>query len=215
MKTRQFQLLTSLLIIFGITGVYVMKTLTAKPLPKRSGGLILHVVNTREDIPTQLQDTPIGKLLTFHNISKSEEKFDKAELLIGTCMDNRISLQLPERFAYVIRRAGANMRDSEFPISYGLSTGITYFALIGHTDCGMVGLASQESAVVQGYAKHLQWEQEKAVHYFKKKILRYEITDEIKFTNTEAQRLAKLFPTAIIVPMIYKVEDNKLYLIQR
>ena len=43
------------------------------------------------------------------------------DLLIGMCMDHRKDLTIPNEFAYVLRSAGANFRDSSFEISYAVA----------------------------------------------------------------------------------------------
>jgi carbonic anhydrase len=40
----------------------------------------------------------------------------------------------------------------------------------------------------------------------------FEIGDETEFVLAEAQRLRRRYPAIPVAPMIYKVEDNRLYL---
>ena len=46
-------------------------------------------VETPDDIFPELRDTPVGKLLEYHNLSRPYEPYEKAEVLVGMCMDNR------------------------------------------------------------------------------------------------------------------------------
>jgi carbonic anhydrase len=42
----------------------------------------------------------------------------------------------------------------------------------------------------------------------------FEIGDEIDFVTSEAKRLALRYPKVRIAPLIYRVEDNLLYLLE-
>jgi carbonic anhydrase len=42
----------------------------------------------------------------------------------------------------------------------------------------------------------------------------FEIGNEIDFVSSEAQRLQLRYPKITIAPMLYRIEDNRLYLIQ-
>ena len=70
-------------------------------------------------------------------------------------MDSHKRLRQPENFAYIIRTGGANLRDSEFEVSYAIAVGgVTAIALIGHTHCGMVNLISKRESFVQGLVEN-------------------------------------------------------------
>src|SRR6185503_7125852 len=95
-------------------------------------------VNYRSDILPEYQDTPAGQLLEYHNLERALGSAAKPELLIGMCMDARKALRMPQDFAFVLRTAGANMRDNEFRMSYAIAiAGVKTIVLIAHTDCGM------------------------------------------------------------------------------
>ncbi|MFA5928168.1 MAG: carbonic anhydrase, partial [Candidatus Margulisiibacteriota bacterium] len=64
-------------------------------------------IQKEADIPVQHRDTPIGDLLRFHNLGQPLKKYESAQLLVAMCMDNRKQLNLPEKFAYIIRTGGA------------------------------------------------------------------------------------------------------------
>ncbi|MEO7359601.1 MAG: carbonic anhydrase, partial [Gemmatimonadaceae bacterium] len=74
-------------------------------------------VNYRADILPEYQGTPTGLLLEYHNLERALGSSNGQQLLIGMCMDSRKSLRIPNDFAFVLRTAGANMRDNEFRIS--------------------------------------------------------------------------------------------------
>ena len=98
-------------------------------------------VSPAEDILPEYRETPVGLLLEYHNLNRPLDNFTTAQLLIGMCMDNRKHLRIPDNFAYIIRAGGANLRYSEFKVSYAIAVGgVKSIALIGHNHCGMVNL---------------------------------------------------------------------------
>jgi carbonic anhydrase len=60
-------------------------------------------ISTTDDIFPEYRQTPIGLLLEYHNLNRPFESYDRAQLLIGMCMDNRNHLRLPDNFAFIIR----------------------------------------------------------------------------------------------------------------
>ena len=67
-------------------------------------------VESPDQIFPQYRDTPIGRLLEYHNLQRTFESYTQAELLIGMCMDHREHLHIPGKFAYILRAGGANLR---------------------------------------------------------------------------------------------------------
>lgn len=173
------------------------------------------LVDSKQKIFPHYLDTPIGKLIEYHNLNLNFDKYNKAELLIGMCMDNRKHLRIPENFAYIIRTGGANLRYSEFKVSYAIAIGkIKYIALIGHNNCGMVNLISKREDFINGLVENAGWEREWAEQHFMHFAPMFEIGNEIDFLLSEAKRLRLRYPKITIVPLLYKIEDNKLYLIR-
>jgi carbonic anhydrase len=172
-------------------------------------------INKVSDILPQYRDTPVGLLLEYHNLNRPWDVFLDAKLLIGMCMDHRKRLRIPENFAYIIRTGGANLRQNEFQIAYALSVGeVKGIALIAHTQCGMVNLNARRDQFVQGLAEVAAWEKEKAEEYFFQCAPFFEIRNEVAFVISEAKRLRFRFPHIIIVPLLYRVEDHRLYQIE-
>ena len=83
----------------------------------------LEAVEKIEDIKPAYRNTPISSLLEYHNLGRQLDGYSTAALLIGMCMDNRKRLRLPDNFAYIIRSGGANLRYSEFKVSYAIAVG--------------------------------------------------------------------------------------------
>lgn len=175
----------------------------------------LIAVNTEEDIFPQYRNTPIGRLLQYHNLNHPFPTYEHPELLIGKCMDYRERLRIPDNFAYIIRAGGANLRYSEFSISYAIAVGGVFaIALIGHNNCGMVNLMAKKEIFIEGLVRHEGWDAERASEHFMHFAPMFEIDNEIDFVISEAKRLRLRYPNVLIVPLLYRVEDRRLYLIE-
>ena len=174
----------------------------------------LRTIDSASDIPSRFRGTPIGLLLEYHNLGRPFEDYSSARLLIGMCMDNRKHLHIPDNFAYIIRAGGANLRYSEFKVSYAIGVGgVGCLALIGHNQCGMVNLAARKDLFVQGLVDMSGWSRQSAEEHFLQSAPLFEIGNEVDFTLSEVQRLRLRYPKILAAPMLYKVEDNRLYLI--
>lgn len=171
-------------------------------------------VATHADIPAALRGTPIAELLEYHNLGRELVPAPSPRLLVGMCMDNRKHLRIPDNFAFILRAGGANLRPSEFKVSYAIAVGgVRAIALIGHTNCGMVNLMSRSTQFVEGLQKNAGWDRQQAEDHFFHFAPLFEIGNEVDFTLSEAKRLRLRYPAVIVAPMIYKVEDNRLYLL--
>lgn len=58
------------------------------------------------------------------------------------------------------------------------------------------------------------WEKSKAEERFMSYAPMVEIGNEIDFVLSEAKRLRRRYPKVLIAPMLYKVEDARIYLIE-
>jgi carbonic anhydrase len=169
-------------------------------------------VNTQSDILPEYQDSPIGKLLQYHNLGRHLEHHDKAQLLVSMCMDNRKQLRIPKNFAFVIRTGGGNLVFSEFKVSFAIAIGgVKAIALIAHTQCGMVGLRNRRDAFVEGLVRNAGWERDRAAGHFEQFVSVFELADEKAFVLGEAKRLQEKYPRILVAPLLYKVEDDRLY----
>lgn len=172
-------------------------------------------VPTPDAILPEFKGSPVGLLLEYHNLGRPLDEYSAPQLLIGMCMDHRKRLRLPENFSYIIRSGGANLRYSEFKVSYAIAIGgVRAIALIGHTQCGMVDLIARLEPFVRGLVQNAGWDRESAEAHFVRFAPMFEIGDEIEFVSSEAQRLRSLYPRILVAPLLYRVEDNRLYQIQ-
>jgi carbonic anhydrase len=172
-------------------------------------------VTSTADIFPEYRDTPVGFLLEYHNLNREYETYTQAQLLIGMCMDNRKHLHIPDNFAFIIRAGGANLRYSEFKVSYAIAVGgVRSIALIGHNQCGMVDLMARKDIFVNGLVDNAGWDREWAEQHFTQFAPMFEIGNEIDFVLSEAKRIRARYPKIQVAPLLYKVEDNLLYQVQ-
>lgn len=171
-------------------------------------------VRSRQDVPPAYRETPVADLLAYHQLEAPFREYERAELVIGMCMDHRKSLRLPPNFAYVLRTGGANLRRHEFKVSFAIAVGgARAVALIGHTDCGMVGLGARREAFVEGLADRVGWNREAAARHFDEHAPAFAIPNAAEFVRDEAARLGGRYPGIPICPLMYRVEDGRLYLV--
>ena len=174
----------------------------------------LVAMDSHDAIPESYQNTPIGRLIEYHNLERPLDTFTQAQLLIGMCMDHRKHLRIPDNFAYIIRAGGANLRYSEFKVSYAIAVGgVRAIALIGHNHCGMVNLMARQEQFVQGLVD-AGWEREWAEQHFQHFAPMFEIGNEVDFVLSETKRLRLRYPQVVVAPLLYRIEDNRLYWIR-
>jgi carbonic anhydrase len=162
-------------------------------------------------IPERYRNTPIEDLVCYQNLEKFIEPFDTAKILVSMCMDNRKHLRIPENFAYIIRTGGANLRYSEFKVSYSIAIGgIRHIALIGHDNCGMVNLLSKRERFIQNLVENAGWERQNAIDHFLTFAPMFEIGNETDFVLSEAKRLRMRYPTIMVAPLMYLLDSNKI-----
>lgn len=161
------------------------------------------------DIPERWRAGPIGRLLRYHDLKEPlPGRAEKPELLIGMCMDSRKHLRVPDNFAFILRTGGANLRLSEFRVSYAIAVGgVRAIALIGHTNCGMSGLAARREPFVEGLVA-AGWTREAAEAHFDLHAPEHEIGAEADFIRAEARRLRALYPRIEVAPLLYRIEDD-------
>ena len=172
-------------------------------------------VTTLDRIMPLYRGSPIGRLLEYHNLNRPLDDYTAAQALIGMCMDHRMRLRLPVNFAFFIRTGGANLQNSEFKISYAIAIGgVKAIAIIGHTQCGMVNLQAKKEQFIQGLVQDAGWERESAEAHFMQFAPMWEIGNEIDFVLSEVKRLRTQYAQILVAPLLYRVEDNRLYLVR-
>jgi carbonic anhydrase len=77
----------------------------------------------------------------------------------------------------------------------------------------MVNLASRKALFIENLVINAGWTHEQAEEHFMNFAPLFEIGNEIDFVLSEAVRLRHKYPKILIAPMLYRVEDNLLYLL--
>jgi carbonic anhydrase len=168
-------------------------------------------VGSRCDVFEKYRETPIADLLAFHNLGAPYRHYTRPQLLVGMCMDHRLRLRIPHNSAFVLRAGGANFRGLEFQISFAIAVGgVRAVCLIGHDECGMVGLALQRESFVEGLMENAGWRREAAEKHFDALADRFEIADAAEFVLSEAERLRRQYPAVLVAPLLYSVGDGVL-----
>ena len=166
----------------------------------------------KSDILELHRGTPIADWLRYHNLWEGPHSYEAPKLLIVTCMDYRIHLHVPERFAYVLRLAGANLRHREFDLACVLAfAGIRHVCLVGHTDCAMESLKDKREVFASGLQRVGGWSKSRAELQFDLFAPRLAIPNVVDFTLFEAAWLGRQFPRVVIAPLIYDVKDGSLH----
>ena len=172
-------------------------------------------IESVNDIFPGYRDTPVGRLIEYHNLGRAFNEYSHAEILVVMCMDNRKQLRIPRNFAYIMRTGGANLRYNEFQVSYAIGVGrVEYMALIGHTNCAMVNIEARKDKFIMGLVEVAGWEKDKAEEHYRNFVLMYEIGNELDFLLGEVSRFRLRYPKIVIVPLMYRLEDNLLYLVR-
>ena len=168
-------------------------------------------VNAEADIPQRWRASPIGALLRYHDLGTPlPGRAERPELLIGMCMDSRKHLRIPDNFAFILRTGGANLRLSEFRVSYAIAVGgVRAIALVGHTNCGMSGIYDRREAFLAGLVE-VGWTREAALEHFERHAPQHEIGRPEDFVLAEALRLRALYPKVEVAPLLYRIEDDRI-----
>ncbi len=168
-------------------------------------------VHESTDILPAYRGTPIADLLAAHNLGATLSMREDAELLIVTCMDHRIILDIPECFAFVLRVAGANADPVGFSVSFAVSVaGVKAIAVIGHDDCAMQHVYSRRDAFVSGLQQRCQWSPDRAEAHFDDGAKPFAIADSAEATWVQAERLRELYAGVHVAPLSFRVDDAML-----
>jgi len=185
--------------------------LPATCLNHESTPLDLIPVQESSDILPAYRGTPLAGLLAAHNLGAPPPVQEHAELLVITCMDYRVILEIPEYSAFVLRVAGANAESVAFNVSFAVSVaGVKAIAVIGHDDCAMQSVASRRETFISGLRHRCHWTRDLAETHFDEGAERFAIRDPAEATWHQAQRLRRQYPGVHVAPLFFQVEDGML-----
>lgn len=168
-------------------------------------------IGSKEDIPSEIQNTPIASFIMRMNFGWPVPLTPTPQLLIATCIEFRFAMTVPRMYAYVIRRASGRLIGSEFTIGYCLAQGVDHILMIGHNDCGMTRALEQGPKLVAAYVKE-GWSEEAATEFVERQRERYHMADELDGLEEEYHRLRTLFKKVTIAPLFVSLYDSRLYL---
>lgn len=172
-------------------------------------------VKSESDMPAAWRGTAVSRLLMYHNLDGSGGTHEKPELLIVMCMDSRQRMKLPRNFAFFIRNAGARVEETMFDISFAIAVGgVEAVAVIGHTDCRMVGLEAAEDSFIKGLSERGGWNQEQARLHFSTMCPGLSKRDVVASVMSNAGLLRSMYPKFMVVPLVYNIGDGLLYLVK-
>jgi len=165
-----------------------------------------------DDVLPPYRGTPVGDVLGYHNLRRAHRSHLAPEVLVGMCMDHRKALSLPERFAYVLRTGGTNLRRLEFKVSYAVAVGgVRAVCLIAHDQCGMQGLVGRRQQFVEGLVARGGWDAAEAARHFDAHAPEFEVGDASRFVVAESARLRARYPGLLVAPLFYRLDDGRLY----
>lgn len=163
------------------------------------------------DILPAYRDTPVGDLLRFQNLNAPLRSAGRPRLVIGACIDHRLVLRIPRGFSYVIRSAGARLDGFDFQFAFAAGVGkVVAAAVIGHDDCGMVGIGDHRDTFIDTLTHRVGWQAEEAAAMFDEQAPRHAIDDVVPFVRQQAGRLRERFPRLLVAPLYYTVREGRL-----
>lgn len=186
-----------------------MTTLPSVIADERYEGL-LHAIDSPRDMPARWHGTPIDMLIRSHNFGEEFESTGEPHLVLVTCMDFRIILKGPDRFAYVIRRASGTLRGKEFELSYAVSRGVKHLVLLGHNDCAMSRVEEYRETMINTLIQQ-GWPEARAEKFFDDNCERYSISGELDALQAECARIKSIFPKLEVAPLFVSLRENQLY----
>ena len=78
----------------------------------------------------------------------------------------------------------------------------------------MVNLLAKKEQFIRGLVQDAGWEKELAEAHFINNAPMWEIGNETDFVLSEAKRIRTRYPQILIAPLLYRVEDNRLYVVR-
>jgi carbonic anhydrase len=100
-------------------------------------------------------------------------------------------------------------------VAYAVAVGgVKAIALIGHNDCGMVGLENKREQFVSGLVTNSLWTQKQANDYFCHHVAEHALCAETDILRELAGKYRSWFPMLPVAMFLYRIEDQLLYLLQ-
>lgn len=170
---------------------------------------LLVPVRSAADIESPYRATPIEDVLLAHNLGVQVN--GGAEMLIVTCMDHRVKLELSGLRAFQVRTAGASPIPVFANIAFARTARhATHICVIGHTDCGMCDRDAARDAVVGMLPRTDGWTRDAARDLGDALAGEFGLNDPITGTVFYARWLRARLPSCLVAPLLFDVSDGSL-----
>jgi carbonic anhydrase len=170
-------------------------------------------VRTEADILPAYRGTPVADLLRYQNLGQdlgngSGKKPGAGApahpaLLVATCLEQEAALRVPAGFAIHVRTAAGSLKRDPFKVSWAIGmAGVSAIAIVGHGDCGLVGLRNHRDQFVASLIENAGWERAAAEQHFDHWHDLFGIDDPVEFAVAEAARLRRRYPKILVAPLL-------------
>jgi len=157
------------------------------------------------------RNTPIAQLLAAQNLGRTIAEPAGPSMVIITCMDHRVMLNVPRRWAFQLRTAGAAVEPVLDNIAFAVAVaGIETIAVIGHTDCAMTRAAEARGQFLDRLVESQQWTAGEAGKAYEHLLSTCAIDDPVAATYQRCALLQRRFPNCLVAPLLYDVDDATL-----
>lgn len=175
--------------------------MAATPIPVRSPA----------DILPEWRDTPIAALLAAVNLGTAPAVAAQPVILVARCWEDQANLALPAGFALELRAPGGVLKRSAFDVSWAIAAaGVRAIAIVGHDDCGLVGLRGRREEFVARLVDVAGWERPAAEQHFDHWGDLVEVADPAEAALDEAHRLRLRYPAIPVAPLLRRAADGAL-----
>lgn len=175
----------------------------------------LKAVRNETDILPAWRSTAVGELLALHNLGTGAREYSHPQILIATCPEQQTALRVPPGFAISLHTAAANLKRDPFKVSWAIGIArVSAIALVGHTDCKLVGLRDQREEFVERMIKAAGWGRPAAEQHFDHWSDLFAIEDPGTFAAAEAARLRIRYPNIPVAALLYDRDDGMLLQIE-
>jgi len=171
---------------------------------------VLIPVDADGDILEQYRGTAIADLLRCTNLGVAVDS-PSPRLLVATCLDASVTLNLPPGFAIVLRTAGARLKRVPFKVSWAIAAaGVEAIALIAHGGCSFAGLRESREPFVARLESVAGWERTAAEQHFDHWASLFEVGEPAQAVLAESLRLASRYPGIPTAPLWLDVASGRL-----
>jgi len=169
-------------------------------------------VRSRADILRPYRATPVETLLVSHALAREVAPPAAAQMVVVTCVDPRIDLLLPEGFAFVVRTGGATVGPVLFNVAFALTVpGVEVVAVIGHSDCRMVGVHDRREEFLAGLAGISSLDASAGERLFEAGAASFGSRDAVDHVLAQSATIRRSLDRVLVAPLFLEVETGDLF----